>query len=193
VQAFSVLLFGLEELNWIEELDQRKEKLVMIEAAVQKQIQDLRGLCNELRPSTLHFFGLEKAIRSHVETISERFPDVEFKLHLTPDGTSIPADVRLEMYRIFQEATNNCLKHASPSQVTVYLLKEDGIITLEIEDDGIGFQLNPQREMYAKQGSLGLIGMQERADIIGGNFRVSTRPGTGTRVTLQVPLPPSEE
>jgi PAS domain S-box-containing protein len=193
VQAFSILLFGLEELNWIEELDQRKEKLVEIEDAVQKQIQDLRGLCNELRPSTLHFFGLEKAIRSHVETISERFPDVEFKLHLTPDGTSIPADVRLEMYRIFQEATNNCLKHASPSQVTVYLLKEDGIITLEIEDDGIGFQLNPQREMYAKQGSLGLIGMQERADIIGGNFRVSTRPGTGTRVTLQVPLPPSEE
>jgi PAS domain S-box-containing protein len=60
VQALSVLLFGLEELNWIEDLEQRQEKIEEIGAAVQDQIREMRGLCNELRPSTLHFFGLRR-------------------------------------------------------------------------------------------------------------------------------------
>jgi PAS domain S-box-containing protein len=193
VQSLSVLLFGLEELNWIQEPDERSAKIIQISDSVQSEIKHLRGLCNELRPSTLHFFGLEKAIRSHVETISERFPKVKFNLNLIADRSSIPNDIRLEMYRIFQEATNNCLKHANPSQITINLFKEERTVTLEIEDDGDGFHLNPHREVYAHQGSLGLIGMQERADIIGGNFRVITSPGTGTRVILQVALPVSEE
>jgi PAS domain S-box-containing protein len=189
VQSLSVLLFGLEEINWIDDVEERKQKIAEIGEAIQVQIREMRGLCNELRPSTLHYFGLEKAIRSHVENVAERFPEININLDLISDRNSIPADVRLEMYRIFQEALTNCVKHAEPSEITIRLFKDGSNILLQIEDDGKGFSLNPQREIYAKQGSLGMIGMQERADIIGASFSIKTEPGAGTCVTLQVKLP----
>jgi two-component system, NarL family, sensor histidine kinase NreB len=189
VQSLSVLLFGLEEINWIDDLEERKQKIEEIGEAVQAQIREMRGLCNELRPSTLHYFGLEKAIRSHVETVAERFPEIKINLDLMPDLNSIPADIRLEMYRIFQEALTNCVKHADPNEITIRLMKDDTNILLQIEDDGKGFSLNKQLQVYARQGSLGMIGMQERADIIGASFNVKTEPGAGTCVTLQVRLP----
>jgi PAS domain S-box-containing protein len=192
VQSMSVLLFQLEELNWITHAEERHAKVEVIGEAIQNEIKILRSLCNELRPSTLHFFGLEKAIRSHVDSLSERYPDVEFDLNLTSDHLSIPADIRLEMYRILQEALTNSLKHASATHVRVVLVKEGDTITLQIEDNGQGFALRPHLVDYARQGSLGLIGMNERAEIIGAEFQVETNPGRGTRITLRV-CPPVEE
>jgi PAS domain S-box-containing protein len=189
VQSLSVLLFGLEELNWIQEPDERSTKISEIAESVQSEIKQLRGLCNELRPTTLHFFGLEKAIRSHVDALAERFPEIEFQVDLVSDRLSIPVDIRLEMYRILQEALNNCIKHANASEVRVFLSRKDSTITLEIDDNGNGFIINPRWEEYAKRGSLGLIGMQERAEIIGANFLIDSHPGGGTRLLLQVQLP----
>jgi two-component system sensor histidine kinase NreB len=68
--------------------------------------------------------------------------------------------------------------------------RTDATISLEIEDNGKGFIINPRWEEYAKQGSLGLIGMQERAEVIGATFSVDAQPGKGTRLLLQVRLPP---
>jgi PAS domain S-box-containing protein len=191
VQSLSVLLFSLEELNWVAQQEERQMKIAEIAEGVQSEIKDLRNLCNELRPSTLHFFGLEKAIRSHIDTLTERYPGVDFKLNLSPDRLTIPADIRLEMYRILQEALNNCLKHANPNRVQIYLGREGSTVILEIADDGQGFILNPRQDEYAKRGNLGLIGMQERAEIIGGSLIIDTRPGKGTRIIVKVEIPPS--
>ncbi|NCF69939.1 MAG: histidine kinase, partial [Chloroflexi bacterium] len=87
-----------------------------------------------------------------------------------------------QYYRIAQEALNNVLKHAQADEVTVYLRAENGIMGLEVADNGRGFDLAEAR----KSGGLGLKTMQERSDQINGEFEITTAPNQGTKVMVQV-------
>jgi PAS domain S-box-containing protein len=176
---------GLEELN-------------NIQATVQALTETVRGMCGELRPPTLIPFGLGKAITSHAEGIQKKFPELNIRVDLVDDSFQISEQIRVVLFRIFQEAINNVLRHSHADLIDVRLWREGQQLCLEIQDNGVGFELPARWIKLARQGHLGLVGARERALEIGGSLEVKTAPSKGTLVRAIVPesleqLHPAEE
>jgi signal transduction histidine kinase len=108
---------------------------------------------------------------------------------LRADGIGqLPADIEECLYRITQEALNNALKHAHASNVAVTLGRDQHNVVLEISDDGVGFE----PEAAQGKGGLGLSGMQERVDLLGGRLSIYSRPGEGVKVRVEVEVEETE-
>jgi signal transduction histidine kinase len=105
---------------------------------------------------------------------------------------NIPSPVATNIYRIIQEALTNVLKHAKASRVSIILNCHSGQIIAIVEDDGCGFDLEKPNQGRGKP-RLGLLGMKERAELMGGTFTVESESGKGTTVYIRVPLSRSEK
>jgi signal transduction histidine kinase len=116
---------------------------------------------------------------------------IQTKLRVEGDSGAKPISllVQEELYHIAQEALNNALKHAHPTQVQIYLRFDPDAVRLEISDDGAGFAL----ESIQEGGGLGLPGMRERAERIGADLRIESAPGQGTQVMVRAPHTPKTE
>ena len=160
--------------------------------AYQNKIQDvvsaLRVIVGELRPPTLTSFGLEKAIRSHAEQFLAGQPGLQVALDLMPDGQTLSERQRISLFRIYQVALTNVVRHAQAKHVRVRLALEDEKVFLEVEDDGCGFSVPENWVEMARQGHLGLVGAFERAGGIGGRLDVESHPGKGTRIRVVAPV-----
>lgn len=167
---------------------QRNQANSKITDYLKQVIQNLRFLCGELRPPALGHFGLEVAIRSHTELLKEKYPDLSIKLQLSHDQHSLPAEMRLALFRIFQESVNNAIQHSHCEEIQVTFVWDAEMITLEISDDGSGFAYQDYME-YSKKGHFGLMGISERARGIGGTLKILTMPNRGTAVRVQIPHP----
>lgn len=166
-----------------------RQDLSSLNALVQQVVSQLREICGELRPPALAPFGLEKAIRAHMESIAAAHPDLKVILDLMPDGQMLPERIRLGLFRIFQHAISNVIRHAQASSVIVQLKIDENELRLVIQDDGCGFELPARWIDLARKGHLGLVGTIERADAIGGRISIESSPGEGTRVEIILPLP----
>jgi PAS domain S-box-containing protein len=152
------------------------------------QIKDLRAFCSELRPPALIPYGLEKAIRSHADTFQEKHPHIKLELNLMPDQLALPEQVRLALFRIYQELLNNIVKHANASEVLVQFSIDGKQAKLAVKDNGRGFEVPGEWISMARRGHLGLVGIRERADAVGGSSKISSYPGQGTQVQVAIPL-----
>ncbi len=159
---------------------------------------ELRALCRDLRPPALAPRGLAAAIRSHARLVEDRHPELAIELSLTPDGQALPELVRLGLYRVFQESLNNAARHAGARNVRVRFELDAERALLEVEDDGRGFDVPERWVDLARRGHLGLLGIAERVDALGGELAIvssplgqprpgSGRPGRGTRIRVAVP------
>ena len=162
-------------------------QMAATQAGLQQVIQTLRSICGELRPPALAPFGLEKAIRSHAEQFQKAHPELELTLELMPDGQSLPEQIRLALFRIYQQALTNIKQHAQASEVTVRFQLEADQVLLEVEDNGRGFKMPARRIELARHGHLGLVGAAERAEAIGGHLKIITALGAGTLIQARVP------
>lgn len=156
------------------------------DAMVQDVITQLRQICGELRPPVLAPFGLKKAIKAHADSFAEREGVPTVHLSLDNDGQTIPEDVRLALYRVYQESMNNLLKHAEANQVTVVLSVNNASVELSIEDDGKGFSLPASWIELGRKDHFGLLGLSERVTALGAQLNVRTSPGSGTRIHVLV-------
>jgi PAS domain S-box-containing protein len=156
---------------------------------LQVVIATLRTMCTEMRPPTLAPFGLEKAIRSHAESFQRRNPGLEVHLDLMPDGQILSEDVRMGLFRIYQELLNNVFRHAKASAVTVHFHLEETQAQLEVEDNGQGFEVPRRWVEVVRRGHYGLVGLQERAEALGGSVKIVSAVGQGTTVMVIVPRP----
>jgi PAS domain S-box-containing protein len=158
-----------------------------VQDSIQQVIQMLRATSGELRPPTLAPFGLEKAIRSHAENFQLAHPEIEVHLSLMPDRKDLSERVRLVLFRIYQQALMNVFRHAQASRVDIRLSVDAEQIILEVEDNGIGFDVPNRWIRMAREGHLGLVGASERAQSIGGVLEIQSKPEEGTlvRVTVQ--------
>jgi len=148
---------------------------------------DIGFLAWELRPATLDHSGLGPTLSAYIREWS-RFSSVKADFLVQSFGTTrLEKRVELNLYRIVQEALNNVSKYAQASTVNVLLEKTEKHISLIIEDDGLGFDAQAQ---LASVDGLGLIGMRERAAIIGGSLIIESAPGRGTTVFVRVPFDP---
>lgn len=182
------------KLNLLELGDDLPESLrpqmdVIIEL-INQQIIDLRHFCSELRPPALAPFGLEKAIRSHIDIFRQRHPAITVDLNLMHDGTILEETARLALFRIYQELLNNIVKHASATHVMITLVVSDDEVVLDVEDDGVGFALPGNWLDLMRSGHLGLVGMRERVEAVGGRLSVLSAPGRGTSVQATIPIKP---
>jgi signal transduction histidine kinase len=169
--------------------DEEHKKLVETANEKLKQvIHSLRTTTGELRPPTLAPFGLEKAIRSHAQQIQTAQPDLEINLDLTPDGKLIEERVRFALFRIYQSAFSNVLRHANASRVDIRLNFNGEKVVIEIEDNGCGFDVPTRWLGLARKGHLGLLGASERAEAIDGKMEIISRPGEGTLVRVTAPM-----
>lgn len=146
----------------------------------------------ELRPTALDDLGLTAALSNYVAEWSKHF-NVQAEFHGGFSGwLRLAPEVEINLYRIAQEALNNIAKHARAKQVNVLLERRDHSLALIIEDDGHGFDTDEVSARRQTGRGLGLIGMSERAALIGGTVEIESSPGSGTTVFVRVPLSNNE-
>jgi len=157
--------------------DRAAEQLREIRDSAQQSLQETRLLIFELRPPILEQEGLAAALRNRLESVESR-SGLKAQI-LLEDVKQLPAGIEAGLYGIANEALNNILKHAHASEIKVILKKESNKTVLEIQDNGVGFDVN------AMYGGMGLGGMKERAEQFGGELQIQS--GTnGTTIRVEV-------
>lgn len=164
--------------------DKISDNLHQLEQLVEHSLMELQRLISDLRPSHLDDLGLGAALRWYGGEIEKRLPlDVDVVVREEKSGMS--AELKTTLFRITQEALTNAIKHSAANQVTVRLdYLEDGV-RLDVVDDGVGFDHTAFNS--SSRPSWGLIGMEERASLLGGTFDINSYPGLGTRVSVYIP------
>jgi signal transduction histidine kinase len=164
-------------------------ELRMGRARLREAIKEARWVVSELRPATLEDFGLVSGLRQYATELSE-LEDWQLEFVADLGRVKLNPAVETAIFRITQEALTNARKYARPERVRVSLHIDEGDLLLEVRDWGHGFQLNSLTE---ESHHLGLIGMRERATLLGGDLRVESQPGEGTRIVARIPLYAVEE
>ncbi|MDD5700605.1 MAG: sensor histidine kinase [Dehalococcoidales bacterium] len=147
----------------------------------------MRRYSHELRPAVLDRLGLLAAIEQIAEDVNKQ---KQIKVELTVEGEEpeLSDDIKLAFFRIAQEALNNARKHAQASKASVKIVFQEKQVRMEIGDNGTGFDIQEAQVRASSKGSLGLMSMQERSRLIGGNLRIESQPSKGTTVRVETPL-----
>jgi signal transduction histidine kinase/ligand-binding sensor domain-containing protein len=153
---------------------------------VANSLKHVREISRNLRPVQLDQIGLTAALESLIETIAESSL-LQSNASIENVDNLLSKDGEINLFRIVQESFNNILKHSGASAIRIELKKTDNFLRLLVEDNGRGMQLE-QTHQNAQYG-LGLNSMQERARMLGGQLRIESNPGKGTRVLLSIPIP----
>lgn len=182
-QELMSAVIDLRVLKYMTADEQALKKMKQTEVSMTRLLNDIRNLSVELRPAALDDFGLEAAFRSHFKRVEQTYGlviDYESRLSEKRYGS----EIETVMYRVCQEAVLNALKYAQVDSVKVSLTENDGVLLLRVEDKGTGFNQGDEPDGTG----LGLFGMQERAELVGGTFSVDSETGRGTTIILQVPV-----
>lgn len=181
-QALASLMVGLRLL----ERDGADRPAVIARSHELKDIADgilenLHRLAIDLRPASLDHLGLVAALRQHTETISDQH-GIAVQFEVIGEIERISGDMETAVYRIVQEALTNIIRHAQATRIDVLLKRRVNSLVVIVEDNGIGF--DPKVQV---NGRLGMVGMQERATMLGGTLTIESVSGSGTTVFLEVP------
>ena len=151
-----------------QDVERAEHNLRQLEGMAARSLDELRRLIADLRPSHLDDLGLGPALRWYGNEIRERY-NLDVQVVVPGGGPSLlPRSITMTLFRIAQEAITNVLKHANASSIFVNVGQEDGDIILEVIDDGVGFDtIALSQESHP---SWGLLGIQERASLLGGKF-----------------------
>ena len=149
----------------------------------------LRRYSHELRPTILDDLGWMPAVRFLADGVSKRY-GIPIQIDATFDGR-LPRAAETAVYRTIQEALTNVSKHAQARRVMIQVRASGGVLRCSIEDDGVGFEVQEARR-DPKQRGLGLIGMQERLNAIGGTLWIDSARGRGTTLVIQLPMEDSD-
>jgi PAS domain S-box-containing protein len=163
-----------------EVLARLKESILLIGDGVKA----VRAICSGLRPGVLDDLGLAAAIEWQANDFAAR-NGIPCQVSVPPVDLHLDGDRATATFRIFQECLTNIIRHAQAKTVRIALYQQEESILLIVEDDGIGFY---ESGLSNTLGSLGLLGMKERAQFCGGDVQISSSPGNGTTVTVRVPV-----
>jgi|YNPNPStandDraft_1061719.scaffolds.fasta_scaffold01741_1 signal transduction histidine kinase len=171
-----------------QDLNQTMEELTKIEELARRTTKEIRQMLFTLRPLILETQGLRAALEQYIAKLAETDP-----LHIRLEAAQnidelLERNVQGVIFYIIEEAIGNARKHARAKNMWVRLYTRANTFFAEVEDDGVGFDVDAVQARYDERGSLGMINMHERADMIGGKLSIASAPGKGTRVTLSVPL-----
>jgi len=168
-----------------------KDELFKLENLARRTTKEIRTMLFTLRPVVLETQGLKAAVEQLVEKLVETTESGQLpvKVEIAEEVESqIDVNVKAVAWFIVQEALNNAKKYAQARHIWVRAFIRDRYFVVEVQDDGVGFQVDEVMSNYERRGSYGLMNLQERADLVNGRTVIRSEPGKGTRVTLLVPL-----
>lgn len=161
------------------------ESLDELESLSEQTIENLRRLTRALRPIYLEDLGLVTALEMLVhETRDNKSLSVNFQR--SGRERRLASEVELVLYRIAQEALNNVIRHAKAADAVLHIAYTDKEVQLEVSDNGVGFQMPNSPTDFAPGGHFGLLGMHERAELIGARLKIESTPGGGTRLIVRL-------
>jgi signal transduction histidine kinase len=177
-QALASILLGLKAL----EREVGEQPLAAIRELVDSALNDVRRLTVELRPPALDDFGLAAALDRLASVLGER-STLAFDVNVNVPPGALPPEHETAIYRIVQEAITNIVKHACANTVSIVVAATETSVRAVVEDDGVGFTPGSVREH-----ALGLVGMRERVQVLGGRLEIESSPGSGATVVAELPL-----
>ena len=158
-----------------------------LEQVAQQLDRDVDHLVWELRPTALDDLGLRAALANYIQDWSQR-ASISAELHTTGLTTDrLASEIETTLYRIAQEALTNIAKHARAGHVEIILERRADQVSLIVEDDGVGFD---PAGVNAERRGFGLLGMQERAALVGARLEIESAPGEGTTIFVRMPTAP---
>jgi len=168
-----------------------KEELEKLEALARRTTKEIRTMLFTLRPVILETQGLVGALEQYLKRLEE---EEELGVHLEAPGLGdrLNSEIAGVAFSVIDEAVTNARKYAQARNIWVRLGFEDNLFVATVEDDGTGFDVAEVQDSYSQRGSLGLINMRERAELVEGTSTIESTIGRGTKVTLIVPLPEEE-
>ncbi|WP_162909214.1 GAF domain-containing sensor histidine kinase [Aggregatilinea lenta] len=179
-------------VNYIRRLIERQpqqavEELWKVEELARRTTKEIRHMLFTMRPLVLETQGLLAALGQLVEKMRDTFDMnvmLEGQLHVED---SMDGHGQGVLFYIVEEAINNARKHAQAEHIWVRIYRQDTVIVVEVEDDGVGFDLGAVDANYDQRGSLGMVNMRERAELIEGTLRIESAPAQGTKITILIP------
>ncbi|MCL4487865.1 MAG: GAF domain-containing sensor histidine kinase [Chloroflexi bacterium] len=187
-QLISAVIMGLRFIREIlvRKPERAQEELVDLEQLSTQALHQVRNMLFDLRPVLLETQGLRAALEAYAERQTER----DSQLHLDLDSFTARFTPKAEaaIFSIVQEAVVNAKKHAAAKNIWIETRQQGHSLTILVRDDGRGFDVDGVEAAYGQRGSLGLLNMEERADIASAKLAIESEPGKGTLVTLSVPL-----
>ncbi len=184
--GINVRLAALKTESTVDIKDLQK-KITSTQRLVEKSVDIVHRFARELRPSVLDDLGLIPALESFMKEFMEK-TGVRVSLKSFAGIEMLDSIKRTVLYRIAQEAITNVARHAHANHVAVCFQDQGDVIRMEITDDGHGFEVEGTSKPKKKSNRLGLLGMRERVEMVGGTFCVESAPGTGTTVRVEVPV-----
>lgn len=162
------------------------ERVRELQKVTREMIERMRRFSQDLRPSILDDLGLLPTL-DELTTELNRQEGIEAELRVRGEGRRLSSEMELTLFRIVQEALNNVRKHADASHVVITVDISESAVNVTVEDDGKGFDPPMMIDHPTAGGKLGLIGMHERARLLRGSLSIDSKPGEGTRVSVNVP------
>jgi two-component system, NarL family, sensor histidine kinase UhpB len=188
-QALSMLVISLDRLagHLSPGQDDLKQQLTEARALAANALAELRRILFGLRPAILDDLGLVPAIRWYARSTLEG-TGVRVQVQAPQDPLDLPPAVATALFRIAQEAVNNIGRHAAARSAMISLEQTGDQVCLEIQDDGRGFDLQQVSEQALQFQQLGLLGLRERAELLGGRVSIDSSPGRGTHLKVCIPV-----
>jgi PAS domain S-box-containing protein len=190
-QALTALLFAAEEGADTESLEEVQDMLQGMQDLAVRTLDGVHKLIFDLRPTMLDHLGLEPALRWFAQSRLEP-AGIRVAIEEKSEPRRLPGEVETAIFRVVQEAINNVARHAAARNVCItFDFGQDGV-SVDLKDDGIGFDLVELALAPDGERGLGLMGMRERAELLGGEVDISAAHGYGTHVHVHVPVPAAE-
>ncbi|MDR1509805.1 MAG: sensor histidine kinase [Synergistaceae bacterium] len=189
IQQFAAALLSLEYLDGLiakGDLNAVNVEMGRIKEQLQEAIGDFRGFLVHLQPLGLEK-GLGRAIRRLAESYGERH-GIEFDLELQQEEDNFPSVLRSNVFRIVQEAISNSLRHGVAKKIHIKYSFTDRELSLSIDDDGCGFDIDKGKSAATERGSFGLSNMIERIHFVNGTINIDSKIDKGTKIALRVPI-----
>ena len=189
IQSLVVLSRELEAMASTSKGLSKENRLLVKELRQQTTniMQDVRRLSQDLRPASLDRLGLLSALEWLASDVAE-YSGIETTVRVLGAKRRLSEDAKLVLFRITQEALRNVWRHSEATQAEIAVKFEKGKTKITVSDNGKGFSLPDTIGDLARDGKLGLAGMQERARLLGGSLKVQSKPGKGSSITVEIPL-----
>jgi PAS domain S-box-containing protein len=189
-QSLTSILLGVQALRSTEDPAEMRRHAANLRALTARSLDEIRRVIRSLRPPALDEVGLVAVLRRY---LGEYGAATGLWIDVCGPGLEhahLPPDASITLFRIAQEAITNVAKHARARCASVTVTRREGRVILLVEDDGCGFDVAAARRSPRRADHLGLVGMEERAALLGGTVRVESAPGKGTTVLAELPLEP---
>lgn len=187
-QALTSIKLNLQTMRRIRDPALLADPIAESIDIVDRTLQQVRTMSLGLRPSLLDDLGLVPTLRWHLDHQS-RCSSLAIRLSGDHPQGRLPGEIETTCFRIVQEALNNVIRHARATTVTVDLSLVNEQIVLSVRDDGVGFDVSDIRTGVFPAGCLGLLGMEERVNLVGGALEIHSAISEGTEVIARIPLP----